>query len=205
MTTIIGLMGPAGAGKSSVAEHLVDKYGARRYSFAEPLKTFAMNALGFTHEQCWGTQAQKEAPDERYGGKSARWFLQKLGTEGARKTFGEDFWTKQLLEKINREKPDLAVIDDARFVNEARAICTFNTSADPRATEYGRHGFVWRLDSPNRETAADATHASEREWLDAPTDYVIAPERRGLDLLFSLVDEAARAFKLMPKRREIAQ
>lgn len=193
LTVLIGLMGPAGAGKSSVAQYLVEKYGAVRYSFAEPLKTLAMRTLDLTHDQCWGTQAQKEAVDPRYG-FSARWFLQRLGTEGCRRTFGEDFWTQMLVGdggKIHREAPALAVIDDARFVNEALAI---------KAWELG---MIWRLDTPDRETSADATHASEQEWLRAPYDYLIAPPARGLDLLYKLVDGACECLKLPPKRPEL--
>lgn len=186
---LIGLLGPAGAGKTCVASYLVEKYGAIRYSLAKPLKDFCMNALEFTHEQCWGDQISKEAPDPRYGGKSARWFMQRLGTEGGRKTFGDDFWTRMCLDTIAREAPTLAVIDDARFVNEAKAIRGFTT---PGSLE--RKGFVWRLDSPDRETSADATHASEREWMDAPYDFLIAPNERGLPLLYQLVKDACHYY-----------
>ena len=196
MTIVIGMMGPAGAGKSSIAQHLIDKYGATRYSFAGPLKEMVGRALEFSHEQLWGTQAQKEEPDPRYGGKSARWFLQRIGTEGCRKTFGDMFWTTQLLKRIKREAPEIAVIEDARFVNEANAIRAFDITY---AKQLQRVGFVWRLETPDRETTADATHASEREWMDAPYDYVIAPTRRGLDILYSLVDDTMRAMGLHRK------
>lgn len=185
-------MGPAGAGKSSVADYLVEKYGAKRYSFAGPLKQMVGRALEFTDEQLYGTQAQKEAPDPRYGGKSARWFLQRIGTEGCRNTFGQDFWTKQAIAMIEREAPTLAVIDDARFVNEAAAVQDFAA------------GYVVTLHSPNRETEADATHSSEQEWTKVEANYRIAPTERGLPLLFGLVDDMCRHYCLFPKRREVA-
>ncbi len=200
MTTIIGLMGPAGAGKSSVAQYLVERYGARRYSFAGPLKELAMRTLDLTHEQCWGTQAQKEAVDPRYG-FSPRWFLQRLGTEGCRKTFGHGFWVEQALAAVKRDAPALAVFEDARFINEAVAIRAFT---EKRAAGDRVSGFVWCLDSPGRETEADSSHASEREWCDAPRDHLIKPEARGLDTLFGLVDEACRKFVIFPKRPEVS-
>lgn len=202
ITIVIGLMGPAGAGKSSIANYLAEKYGAERYSLAGPLKQFAKNALEFSDEQLYGTQAQKEAPDPRYGGKSCRWFLQRLGTEGGRKTFGEDFWTKQCLGQIQREAPALAVIDDVRFVSEALAVRGL-WEATTRGYD-GCDGKIWRLESPDRETSDDGTHASEREWKDAPYDFLIKPLERGLPQLFQLADDGARHAKLFPKRPEVA-
>lgn len=193
MTVIIGLMGPAGSGKSSVAQYLEQKYGAVRYSFAGPLKEMVGRALDFTQEQLYGTQAQKEAPDERYGGKSARWFLQRIGTEGCRKTFGHNFWVRILMERIALDRPELVVIDDARFVNESFAI------------QEHQAGYVWRLNTPGRETVADAEHASEQEWLHAPYDYALTPSVRDLAQLFDLVDEVAREMRLFPKRAGAAQ
>jgi hypothetical protein len=194
---VLGLLGPAGAGKSSVADYLVQNYGATRYSFATPLKQFAKNALEFTDAQLYGTQAEKEAPDERYGGKSARWFLQRLGTEGARKTFGESFWTDMAITMVRRQRPRVAVFDDMRFANEARAVLSVRNESD------GDSGFVWTLDSPGRETQADAGHASESEWMHAPSSLLIKPKDRGLDVLFGLVDEACHEFGIA-RRREIS-
>ena len=176
---IIGLMGPAGAGKSTIATYLCEKYGAQRYALANPLKEIARRTLDFSHEQVYGTQEEKEATDPRYG-FSARFFLQRLGTEGIRSVFGADVWVDLLLEKIMREKPFVAVVEDVRFLNEVTAI---------RAAG----GDIWRLESPGRESAADATHASEAEWMKAPYDRRIAPSRRDLGLLFEIVDEACRS------------
>src|SRR5690349_10218769 len=99
MTRIIGLLGGAGAGKSTIASYLVEKYGAKRYRLAGLLKEIARRTLDLTVEQVDGTQAQKEAVDERYG-FSPRWFLQRLGTEGVRATLGQDFWTRALMAQI---------------------------------------------------------------------------------------------------------
>ncbi len=95
------------------------------------------------------------------------------------------------------------MIDDVRFVSEAEAIRDVPTS-DGRlpSTSYGnRRGLVWRLESPDRETTADATHASEAEWPRARHDFVIAPIARGIPQLLQLVDDACRRFdieKLLP-------
>ena len=180
MTLLIGIFGPAGAGKSSVANYLVEKYGAKRYSFATALKLCAQRTLDFTDEQVFGTQAQKETIDPRYG-FTPRWFLQRLGTEGCRKTFGEDFWVKQTMQIIYADKQPIAVIDDARFLSEADAVHNF-------ALADIHHSSFWRLESPGRETSDPGTHASEREWMDVTYDMLLKPTARGLDELFALVD-----------------
>lgn len=192
LTTVIALCGPAGCGKSSVANYLVENYGADRYGFATPLKRMVQSALDLTDEQVYGTQEQKEAVDPRYG-HSARWFLQRIGTEGCRNTFGAGFWTKQCLDMIWRVNPRLAVIEDMRFADEATAVLN-----DPRI-----NGFVWRLhpvdDAISIERVASAgVHASEEEWRHLDASLEIAPRARGLDELRKLVDAAMAMTPVRP-------
>lgn len=189
MTTLIALCGPAGSGKSTVATYLVEKYGAKRYGFATPLKEMVKKALMFTDEQVYGTQEQKEAVDPRYG-HSPRWFLQRIGTEGCRAVFGVDFWTNQTIDIIERESPYLAVIDDMRFENEAQAVSAFG-------------GHVWRLwpvtDSIALERAAAAgSHASEEQWKQLTADLEIQPQKRGIDELLKSVDCAMALLDIQP-------
>jgi hypothetical protein len=159
-----------------------------RFGFAQPLKEMVKRALDFTDEQVYGTQEQKEAIDPRYG-HSPRWFLQRIGTEGCRAVFGDDFWTKQALDAVHRANPRLAVIDDMRFFNEAEAV-----TGDSRIDSH-----VWRLwpvgDSITLERAnAAGNHASEQQWLQVNADLELQPVYRGLDELFALVDTAMRDF-----------
>lgn len=182
--TVIGLCGPAGSGKSTVAKHLEDKYGAVRYGFATPLKEMVKRALDFSPQQVYGTQEEKEAIDPRYG-HSARWFLQRIGTEGCRAVFGDDFWTKQCVDMIWRQNPVFAVIDDMRFLNEANAVLD-----DTRF-----NGLVWRLhpvaDAASEEHATAAgKHASEEQWRQIDASLEINPEKRGVDELLALIDKA---------------
>jgi hypothetical protein len=196
VSIIIGLLGPAGAGKSTVAGHLEKRYGAKRYSLAWPLKEIAARTLQFTYEQLFGTQEQKEAVDPRYG-FSARWFLQRLGTEGCRAVLGEDVWTRACLDKIYREKPTIAVVEDVRFVNEAAAI------QHPTCA-----GYVWRLNPPDDAVAVArvegaGSHSSESEWRLASADLEVRPRARGIPELLELADDAAKSCHLIPLRREI--
>ena len=197
-TIVIGLMGPAGSGKSSVADYMVEKHGARRYSFAAPLKELVRRAFDLTHEQVWGTQEQKETIDPRYN-RTPRWLLQQIGTEGCRAVLGDDIWIKTCLRQIVSDAPALAVIEDVRFKNEARAISEWT---DVAAID----GYVWRLLPPTGRatTEISSTHASETQWRDAPADYELAPIDRGLSLLFTLVDDVCRQMRLFPVRPQIS-
>jgi len=194
MTILIGLLGPAGSGKSTVSEYLVKHYGAERYSLAGPLKEIAKNTFDFSYEQLYGTQEQKEAIDPRYN-FSPRWLLQRLGTEGLRNVFGKDVWIDLLLKRIQEEKPNLAVCDDVRFYNESKRLRYCVTEYNETACNLGR-GLVWRLECPWRISKADATHASEAEWSKCEYDYLLSPSQYGVHHLLKLVDEACKHYNI---------
>lgn len=63
---LIVLSGEAGAGKDAVAKILVDQHGWELYSLASPLKRFAEDMFGFTHEQLYGPSSMRNAPDQRW-------------------------------------------------------------------------------------------------------------------------------------------
>ncbi len=199
MTKIVGILGPAASGKSTASVYLVEKYGARRYSFAHPLKKIVRQAFDLTKDQVWGSQAIKEKIDPRYG-VSPRWLLQKIGTEGIRNTLGPDFWWKLCLEQIMQDKPDLAVIDDCRFENEVDGLLALNETSERRIS------YVWRLNSNrHRDTTADADHQSEAEWSDCWYTNMVTPvvrpgatDEESLQAFYEELDYTAHDCGLFP-------
>lgn len=120
------------------------------YNFADSLKDMCINLFGFTHEQAYGTNEQKnqevshllwenmprfinsaitkKMPVDalkswgwKEGAMTAREFMQYFGTEVMRKMHN-DVWTNACLNKIIKEGSDLAIIADVRFPNEVEAI-----------------------------------------------------------------------------------
>lgn len=192
MAIVIGLCGPAGSGKSTIATFLEREYGAVRYSLANPLKEIAKKTLDFTDDQLYGLQSSKDAIDERYG-FSPRWFLQRLGTEGCRGVMGDDVWVNALLRRIRADGPKYAVVEDVRFCNEARAIRALFGSY----TE----GSVWRLYPVTNVTSM---HPSENEWARCDVDYEFHPTELGNDPLYKFANVTALKCGMFPKREEIA-
>lgn len=114
---VIGLTGMAGSGKSTVARHLVDRWGAQVKKFAGPLKDM-MRALGLTEAEIEGDR--KELPSDLLCGATPRHAMQTIGTEWGRVLIHPDLWVRAWERRVSGE--GLFVADDCRFVNEAEAI-----------------------------------------------------------------------------------
>ena len=188
---IIGVMGQARAGKDTLADYLVRKYGFVRIAFADPIKRALRDWYGFSESQLWGDD--KEKPDFRYpipgkGHLTARVAAQVLGTEAGRLIWA-DTWSRLGLEHAGlvlagkydydrsrglvergwwsrfKKKPTGVVFSDVRFLNEVHGI---------RAAP---NGFVVRV---KRKTAKGSVglsgHQSEEEQKTIPDhslDHVI--------------------------------
>jgi len=80
--------------------------------------------LGLTYDQCYGTDDNKnEMTNIVWNDKklSARDVMQVVGTDIFRK-LDTNVWVRSTINKIIRDKPDLAVITDCRFPNEVDSI-----------------------------------------------------------------------------------
>lgn len=207
MIYVLGLLGNAGHGKSSLAKRLVESYDARIISMAGPLKRCSKAVMKFSDDQLYGTQEQKERVDPRYG-FSARTFLRLLGTEGLR----DHYWPTVHIDAFYKEleRDDAAsnhdvwhICDDVRFVNETEFLGA-PTPLVPR----DMHSAVIKIvctDAPTIETK----HASEQIDLIPPEHIaatVVSSRAQGMDhLLAGLVAAIATKPRLAPFRRLITE
>lgn len=175
---LLGITGHKRCGKGSAAQVLVQKCGFTEYGYADALRAMALAVnpaielldapLALVRElqittgmttlprvlrystvvKSLGYERAKDVPD-------FRGFLQRLGTEGVRGTFGPSAWVDVLMARIEHDfmhapTPSTfrAVISDVRFFSEARAI-------------EERHGRLWRMVRPGYENIDP--HPSERD------------------------------------------
>lgn len=117
-------------------------------AFADEIKAFCVNVLGLSHDQCWGTDEQKDTlthlmwdglpksvwhkyarfdDDETSfghwptGPMTAREVMQVFGTDIMR-AWDEDVWVRPCMRKVEEASTKLVLITDVRFPNELEAI-----------------------------------------------------------------------------------
>lgn len=130
LSNVVAFAGRAGAGKTTYADYTLKAIpGSRKVSFAKPLKDIAREVMGFTEEQLYGTQSQKEAQDlER--GMSSREFLELLG-KACRRHIHPEVWIDAAHTAIQtelRSGASVVVMDDCRYANEGSALKTWGSS-----------------------------------------------------------------------------
>lgn len=174
---LVGLAGPAGVGKSTVAQALCSLTRSahlpefKRLHFAGPIKDM-LRALGLTDAQVDGDQ--KETPCDLLGGMTPRWAMRKLGDWG--RAIDPDFWVRPTMHRAERELVAGygVVVDDVRFDNEATAIVKLGgivvqltrhgvQASHEHASEAGIHGELVHYIIPNNDKPSTA--ALDIAWL----------------------------------------
>jgi hypothetical protein len=149
---LIGLCGPAGAGKNSVADFLTDSDGCTfmQMAFADPLYQCISTITGLPVARL-KDRGVKETVIPHLG-KSPRQMLQSLGTEWGRGMVHDEIWIRIAMEHASQHLTvgRCVVITDVRFDNEAQAVIDAG-------------GEVWRVKRPGWRGLADdaAAHQSE--------------------------------------------
>jgi hypothetical protein len=116
---IIGIGHIAQVGKDTVANYMVEKYGFKKLSFADPLKQACAAIFHLNKEQLYGNL--KEVIDP-FWNATPRYILQKVGTDCLRNVYDKDVWVRSTECLINQNPTVDFVIPDCRFLNEVSAI-----------------------------------------------------------------------------------
>jgi hypothetical protein len=127
---IVGLCGPAGAGKSTASIYLCKTIPAFTLSFASPIKAMIRRLLelsGYAPKDAQNLvvdPTRKNEELENLPGYTPRQLLQTLGTEWARNSLHPDFWCQVAAVRLNSNirLNKITVFDDVRFENEAALI-----------------------------------------------------------------------------------
>lgn len=174
MVPIIGLAGPEGSGKTTVANMLVERYGYEHEPFAKPLKDM-MVALGVPPKYVFGSKEDKEAPLDILCGRSARYAMRTLGTEWGRDLISPNFWVHHWK---RRAYGRLVVVDDVRFENEVVAIEEL-------------HGLVIRIEGRGKDSGEHPSDMASQLKVHA-----VVQNDGTLDDLLTKVLEATDLFKI---------
>lgn len=119
--------GNAGHGKDTAADMLADvlrqrEVTVKRMAFADPIKEIAVHLLGIPKTTSYGTQQDKQ--DYQVYDKSARHWLQWVGTEMARDQVHKDIWVHRFAERAFKSDAQVVIGSDCRFRNEMSVMRT---------------------------------------------------------------------------------
>jgi hypothetical protein len=175
---IIGLVGFIGSGKGTVADILVNDYGFKKESFANPLKDAVSAIFGWDRALLEGDTAEsrafREKVDEFWSSRlgktvTPRWALQQMGTEAGRNVFGEAVWVTALEKRI--QSVDNVVIADVRYPNEIEAITSIggHVLRVKRGVDPVWYETAFQACTQNKSTLMEhhypGVHSSEWAWI----------------------------------------
>jgi len=153
---LIGLAGPAGCGKDTVADILCDTDNYVRLSLADPIRRGIRSMFGIDLDILHDREL-KEKPLAQFGNKTPRQLMQTLGTEWGRNCVDLNIWLNVAQKDINHYN-NLAingdydmtgiVITDIRFPGEAKWI-------------RDQGGTIWHIRRPDNPFATKSAHESE--------------------------------------------
>jgi len=140
------------------------------FQFATPLKKFCIEVLGLTHDQCYGSDKDRETPTkykwswvatairEKYGKDpeetmTARSVLQVVGTDLLRQQFYKDIWAEAAVREAINSTAQTCILTDTRFPNEL----DITRDSEFLGTDF-RRSIIIRL---YRETGLQDSHDSE--------------------------------------------
>jgi len=165
---IIG--GHINAGKTTIANYLVKKYGYNKFSLGDGVKHFVSDLYKILHTIDSNIPEIKiEEMYDRNIKEQHRQKMQLISTELVRKYFGNDVWVKYLNDKIKFP----FVIDDVRFMNEYLHFKNINNTIYIRII---------------RDEEISNNHISEHQLDNIKPDYIIKNINNDIDKLYENID-----------------
>lgn len=178
---------------AALVEAFKDKYDIRRYAFGDELKEEVKPLDQFELCMQLGIPYNHERPERDnplyssiHGKQSA--LLQWYGTEYRRKR-DPFYWVNRLRDRLDADKPQIAVISDLRFQNEALFVKSFGGYT----VKVTRYGFV--------DLTRSATHQSEVDLDNYVFDFEIncmdgevEQLRKDAITVFKMIEEAQAPF-----------
>ncbi len=174
---LVGLIGEAGSGKSTVAHHLAARYGFVELSVAQPLKDLCVEQFGWDARRMDELAYKEEQDPLLPAGWTRRKVLQHIGTDCFR-SIDPNHWVKQNAAAIRTEiKANHSVaIADVRFPNEIEMIRQLG----------GVIVLVRR--AGDFEGTTSSRHSSENAWRETVPDFgVHAPN--GVEHVYAATDD----------------
>lgn len=178
---LIGITGKAGAGKDTVAGLITGLIPAEVYRFADPLKRMALAIDPIISFDPMPVRLSERVANSSWDfakqHPEVRRFLQRLGTEGVRGTFGDQAWVDLMYDWWYNRDFENGVIADVRFPNEAFSILNVG-------------GTIIKVIRPDaHDLGANAAHASE-QGIDADHEIVNDSDIGALELkVWGLLEE----------------
>ncbi len=154
---LIGLTGPAGVGKTTIAREITKQIGGAVLSYAAPMKMCLSVMTGLSMEYFTDIKLKEKVIPEI--NKTPRQLMQLFGTEFARKMIVSDFWIWRMLEELKKFEYSHIYIDDIRFENEASLV-------------RNQGGTVVHLRRVYDPVTTQTEHASEQLISIKPTDII---------------------------------
>lgn len=117
---IVVFCGTMGVGKDCAANMIAEITDGARMAYADPLKEAVASLIGIPKTILYGTQADKEGYIAY--GKSARHWLQWVGTEVGRNQIDTNIWVHRFADRALASERRIVICSDGRFKNEVEGL-----------------------------------------------------------------------------------